>query len=56
MQSLFREVGFIVEVIDETRWSQLPIPRNKMAIEFRNRSESDLLVSTSHLVLRKPNR
>lgn len=54
MLSLFREVGFGVNVVDLHRWAVLPTPRRKLKEPYRNLSEDDLSVSSFDVVLRKP--
>ena len=53
MRTAFEKVGFVVHVIDESRWSHMPTPRSKLSSEFRCLEESDLLVSGCHFVLTK---
>jgi SAM-dependent methyltransferase len=49
---LFRQAGFEPEVTDVLRWESLPTPRQKMAKEFAELSEEDLLVSDFDVLLR----
>lgn len=49
---LFRQAGFEIEVTEVTRWEDLPTPRRKMALEFRERSLDDLLVQGFHMLAR----
>jgi SAM-dependent methyltransferase len=44
--------GFVVESIVEDRWSELPIRRKHLAVQFRNLQEADLCVRGVSLVLR----
>jgi hypothetical protein len=48
---IFRDAGFEPEVVRETRWKTLPIPRRKMAKEFALLSEEDLQVSEFDVLL-----
>jgi predicted SAM-dependent methyltransferase len=45
MLEIFREVGFVVDVVDVRRWDRLPIARKDLAEEFRNIPEDELCVS-----------
>jgi SAM-dependent methyltransferase len=56
MKTAFENAGFIADIYNESRWSYLPLPRSKLATEFRCLEESDLLVSGCHFVLTKPDR
>ena len=44
MLRLFKEAGFESEVIHTRRWNELPISRAKLAAEFTDLSDDDLLV------------
>ena len=52
MRDMFRRTGFEVDVIEATRWDELPTPRQKMSDEFRRFSDEDLLVSEFEVLLR----
>jgi hypothetical protein len=52
MISIFREVGFSVELLNVERFRHLPTPRACMAERFRARPEEDLLVSEFSVLLR----
>lgn len=52
MLRCFSETGFDVKVLQVDRFASLPTPRSRMAPEFRNLPESDLLVSGFDVVLR----
>ena len=51
MFEFFKIAGFDVEVLNIDRWPQLPTPRNKLSVEFRQLEENDLLVSGFDVVL-----
>ncbi|MBN2570042.1 MAG: methyltransferase domain-containing protein [Deltaproteobacteria bacterium] len=51
MLNYFEITGFDVDVIKIDRWSELPIPRNKLSAEFRSLPEDDLLISGFDVVL-----
>jgi len=51
MVSICEKIGFVVEIRDKRCLSSLPIKRNKLAEEFTNISDDDLLVSGAHLVM-----
>jgi SAM-dependent methyltransferase len=44
MLRLFAQAGFECEVIHTRRWNELPISRTKLAREFANLSDDDLLI------------
>lgn len=48
----FSDAGFDVEVLHVNRFPSLPTPRRRMAPEFRNLPETDLLVSGFDVILR----
>jgi SAM-dependent methyltransferase len=52
MVDAFEAAGFEVAITKQDRWPALPLPRSKMAPEFRHRSEEDILVSGFNVVLR----
>jgi len=52
MIQICEKVGFIVEIKDTKSWNLLPIKRTKLALEFKDLSDKDLLVSGAHLVMR----
>jgi hypothetical protein len=43
MLRLFKQAGFESEVIHTRRWDELPISRTKLAAEFADLSDDDLL-------------
>jgi len=51
MLDLFQQAGFFVEVVGAQRWDALPLPRTKMAREFRDLPEQDLRVSGFDVLL-----
>jgi SAM-dependent methyltransferase len=51
MVSICEDVGFTVDVKNKRYWNVLPIKRNRLAIEFENLSDDDLLVSGAHLIM-----
>ncbi len=52
MLELFREAGFDVEVVAETNWPKIPIPRSAMAMPFRELPESELRLAEFEVLLR----
>jgi SAM-dependent methyltransferase len=52
MPSLFSQAGFSVELSDVRRWSSLPTPRRRLAPQFRQVPDEDLLVSGFEVLLR----
>jgi SAM-dependent methyltransferase len=52
MLRLFREAGFVPEVINVERWEKLPTPRNRMAEEFCGLPEEELRVMAFDVILR----
>jgi len=51
MVSICEGVGFSVTVKNKRYWNVSPIKRNKLATEFKNLSDDDLLVSGAHLIM-----
>lgn len=49
---IFTNAGFCCEVVAVKRWSELPIPRAKLAIPFVHYSEDDLSVMEFDLLMR----
>jgi SAM-dependent methyltransferase len=49
---MFRRAGFEPKVVGEIRWKTLPTPRQKMAREFAELTDEDLLVSDFDVLLR----
>jgi hypothetical protein len=52
MLGIFKEVGFQIEVTHVGKWDHLPIPRQKLALEFRKFSDDDLLTYEWDVLLR----
>lgn len=52
MLRYFTEADFDVEVLQAERFATLPTPRSRMAPEFCNLSETDLLVSAFDVIMR----
>jgi len=52
MLDCFQQAGFAVVSTSADRWQQLPTPRGKLAAPFRDRPETDLLVSGFDVLLR----
>jgi SAM-dependent methyltransferase len=52
MVDIFNQGGFEVDVTRVGRWDQLPMPRHRMASEFRHLERDDLLVNSCDVVLR----
>lgn len=50
---VFEACGFDVTIAGVAHFESLPLARARMAAEFRDRSEHDLMVSSFHLVARK---
>lgn len=55
MLDIFRDAGFSAEVTRVARWSEVPTPRRRLAKQFRDWPEDDLLVSGFDVVLRLTN-
>jgi SAM-dependent methyltransferase len=51
MVDLFHEAGFASDVVHVDRWEQLPTPRRKLDLEFRNQPDHDLVVSGFDVIL-----
>ena len=51
MLARFESAGFLTEVLQVDRWDAVPTPRHKMAPEFRDLDETDLLVSGFDVIL-----
>jgi SAM-dependent methyltransferase len=52
MQQRFRDAGFAVQVVDESRWpAGLPTSQSKMALPYRHMSPGELMVRSAHFVL-----
>jgi SAM-dependent methyltransferase len=52
MLNLFADVGFRAECIGIDRWQEVPIPRGKLAREYRSRDDDELTVSGFDVILR----
>ncbi|MHC4052549.1 methyltransferase domain-containing protein [Bradyrhizobium sp. 25ACV] len=52
MIGLMREGGFSVEVISEQRWPELPLPRDRMAPQFRPFADEDFMVCEIRVIMR----
>jgi SAM-dependent methyltransferase len=52
MLELFRQTGFLVEVIAVQRWAECPTPRRRLAREFRELQDEELCVSVFEVLLR----
>ena len=55
MLDIFSDVGLLVDMVDETRWDELPTKRRVLANEFRSYSDQELLVSDFDVMLRPLN-
>lgn len=55
MVDLFKQAGFSVEILRDTRWECLPTPKEKMAPDFAKMSDDKLCVSGFDLLCRKIN-
>lgn len=49
--SICENIGFTVEIKKKRYWNYQPIQHNKLALEFKNLSDDDLLVSGAHLIM-----
>jgi SAM-dependent methyltransferase len=47
----FLRAGFAVDIVSQTRWDEVPVERAKLAREFQQLSDEDMLVKTFHVVL-----
>jgi len=45
MLRMFKNEGFLVKILNTTRWSSIPIQRKKLADRFQHCSEDSLLIS-----------
>lgn len=52
MLELFRQAGFLVEVIAVHRWAECPTPRHRLAREVRDWQNDELCVSVFEVLLR----
>ena len=52
LRDTFASAGFDVDVVRAVRWGSVPLARPKLALEFRELPEDDLLVSDVDFVLR----
>jgi hypothetical protein len=52
LRETFASAGFEVDVVTAVRWGSVPLARPKLALEFRDLPEDDLLVSDVDFVLR----
>ena len=52
MLALFREAGFAPQVTRTAHWESPPLPRHKLALEFRGLPDDDLLVREFDVLLR----
>jgi len=52
MIGLMEAAGFAVDVIDQQRWPALPLPREKMAPQFREFTDEDFMVCEMRIVMR----
>jgi SAM-dependent methyltransferase len=52
MMRIFAEAGFSIEHLSTSRFAELPLSRRSLAVEFRNLSDEDLMISGFHVVLR----
>lgn len=52
MMDFFRQAGFDVEIVGIQHWSELPIPKSKLSIDFRNLSKEELCVASFEVILR----
>lgn len=52
MLNLFADAGFRAECIAIDRWREVPIPRGKLARQYRSRDDDDLTVSGFDVILR----
>lgn len=53
MQHLFRQAGFVVDIIGVRRWAALPTPRSRLAKEFKDVPDEELCVSGFDVLLRQ---
>lgn len=51
--AIFTAAGFTVEIPSRTQWNSLPLPRHRMARQFRGVADDDLRTSGATLVARK---
>jgi SAM-dependent methyltransferase len=52
MVGLMEAAGFSVEILSEDRWPELPLPRNKMASQFKQYADEDFMIREMRVVMR----
>lgn len=52
MIQFFKQAKFTIESVDPVKWQTIPVQRSKLAREFQDCSEEDLLVSEFTIILR----
>lgn len=52
MIELFRQAGFSVKVLSETKWERMPIKRANLASEFKAMPDEDFMVAEIEILLR----
>lgn len=52
MLEMFSAVGFCVEVVSQTRWTEMPIHRDQLAREFHALSDEDFMVAEIEILVR----
>jgi SAM-dependent methyltransferase len=52
MLAMFADAGFDVDLIGQTRWPTMPIPRGQLAREFQALSDEDFMVAEIEIILR----
>lgn len=52
MLTMFADAGFDVELVGQTRWPTMPIPRDQLAREFQVLLDEDLMVAEIEIIVR----
>ena len=52
MLEMIENAGFAIELIAEDRWPEMPLPRDKMAAEFRDLPDEDFMVREIRIAMK----
>lgn len=52
MLALFKDAGFMAEVVASTHWPEIPTPRSAMAVPFHDLPEDELRLAEFEIILR----
>ncbi|MFW5794631.1 MAG: methyltransferase domain-containing protein [Bacillota bacterium] len=53
MIKIFGRIGFKVQIVDEKKWDNVPVAKNKLAKPYRNMKDEELLTSYFTVILSK---